>query len=674
MQSKQRLARGFTIFAALALLPALVFVPAKSDDATSAVESRLLDGVKYLASDELEGRGVGTAGLNLAADYIRRQFADAGLNVHAVDGGAFQSFSMTIGSELSQPNSLALTAPDGQLTELKSGDDFRPLSTGGSGKFSGELAFVGYGIEADDKGYNDFADIDIKGKVVIIMRRTPQQNNPHGKFAGGPHGGISRHAALRTKAANAYGAGAVAVLFVNDPHSGRSDLDSAKKRVAQAEKKLVNAAVRFDQTPEDDVDAHKSARSKLSAAVNVLRERRSDVERGIPDNLIKFGYEGNKEQHAIPLLHISREVCDRILKTEGTSLNELETKIDEDFKPQSRILKGWQVAGEVSIKRIEADVKNVIGVLDGVGPLANETVVIGAHYDHVGRGGEGSLAPGSMEIHNGADDNASGTIALIELARRFVAREKKPSRRLVFIAFTGEELGLLGSAHYVKEPVFPLDTTVAMLNMDMVGRLKDDKLTIFGTGTAPRWEKLVDDLGKEYGFQVTKKPGGFGPSDHSSFYGKKIPVLHFFTGTHRDYHRPGDDWDKINSQGMRRVVEVIEQIVLDVADSPERLQYVAVKSAESMRRGGSRPYFGSIPDFSEKSDGYALMGVSPNSPAEKAGLKAGDIIQKINNTKIGNLSDFDLALRKLKGGDTIKVVVKRGNDEKTFDVTLDKPR
>lgn len=656
------------------LFVAVCVAPLHSDDATTAIEARLLDTVKYLASDELEGRGVGSAGLDAAAEYMREQFASAGLNVTAVDGGAFQTFEMTTGSKLGEKNALVLTGPDGTTEELKIDQDFRPLSFGGSGKFSSGVVFAGYGIDAEDQKYNDFADIDVTGRVVIIMRRTPQQGNPHGAFADGPHGGISRHAALRTKVANAYGAGAAAVLFVNDPHSGKTDLKSAKKRVANAEEKVVEAAIAFDSVDPEIADEIQSAREKLAAAVKTLKARREDVERGIPDTLMKFGYGGNSEQHPIPLLHVTRAVCDKILAKADTTLAKLEKQIDDDLKPHSFAIEGWQVSGEVSVERIKAQVKNVIGVLEGEGPLADETVVIGAHYDHVGRGGEGSLAPGSMEIHNGADDNASGASALIELARAIASSQEKPPRRLVFIAFTAEELGLIGSAHYVKNPLFPLDKTVAMINMDMVGRLKDDKLTVFGSGTAPRWDPLLDRLGKEYGFAVTKKPEGFGPSDHSSFYGKKIPVLHFFTGTHSDYHRPGDDWEKINPQGMRRVVAMIQETIMDTASVKERPTYVAVKSDHGVSRGGSRPYFGSIPDFASETTGYALMGVSPGSPADKGGLKAGDVIVGIGEKKIGNLSDFDLALRKYKAGDTIKVIVEREKKQVTLEVTLDKPR
>lgn len=664
-----------SILGVLAILVSLnIAASVQAEEATAAVETRLLDAVKYLASDELEGRGVGSAGLDKAAEYVREQFAAAGLKVEAVDGGAFQPFEMTIRSELGKKNELVLSGPDGKSVSLKIDADFSPLSFGGSGQFSAPVVFVGYGIDAEDKKYNDFADIDIKDKIVIVMRRTPQQGNPHGNFSGGPHGGVSKHAALRTKVANAYGAGAAAVLFVNDPHSGKTNLKSAKKRVDNASGKVAEAAVAFDAVDPQKTEEVKAARKKLSATIKTLKSRKADFAKGAPDDLMKFGYGGNSEQHSIPLLHITRAACDTLLVAAGTSLEKLEKQIDKDLKPRSMEIKGWTASGEVSVKRVKAQVKNVIGVLEGEGPLANETVVVGAHYDHVGRGGEGSLSPGSMEIHNGADDNASGAAALIELARRLGARQEKPPRRMVFIAFTAEERGLIGSAHYVKDPLFSLENTVAMINMDMVGRLKDDKLTVFGSGTAPRWDALIDRLGKEYGFKITKKPDGFGPSDHSSFYGKKIPVLHFFTGTHSDYHRPGDDWEKINPRGMRRVVNMIADVILDTSTQTERPKYVAVKSSGNHMRSGSRPYFGSIPDFANETPGYALMGVSPGSPADKGGLKAGDVIVEIDKKKIGNLSDFDLALRKFKGGDTIKVVVQRGKEKVQFEVILDKPR
>jgi membrane-associated protease RseP (regulator of RpoE activity) len=214
-----------------------------------------------------------------------------------------------------------------------------------------------------------------------------------------------------------------------------------------------------------------------------------------------------------------------------------------------------------------------------------------------------------------------------------------------------------------------------MINMDMVGRLKDDKLTVFGSGTSPVWEDLLTRLGKEGHFTMSLKPEGMGPSDHESFFIRQIPVLHFFTGTHGDYHRPSDDWEKINIPGTERIVDLIEKLIVDVAGLAERPAYVAVKgSADIGDRSGSRPYFGSVPDFGAEKPGYALAGVAPGGPADKAGLKAGDRIVQLGTHRIENLADFDLALRSFSPGDSVEVAVMRGDERVTMKVVLDKPR
>ncbi|HTQ38568.1 MAG TPA: M20/M25/M40 family metallo-hydrolase [Pirellulales bacterium] len=318
--------------------------------------------------------------------------------------------------------------------------------------------------------------------------------------------------------------------------------------------------------------------------------------------------------------------------------------------------------------------KNVVAVLEGEGPHADEAIVIGAHYDHLGRGEPGSLEPDSHEIHHGADDNASGVAAMLEIARQLAAREKKLPRQVVFIAFTGEERGLYGSAHYVKDPLAPLDKTIAMLNLDMVGRMTDDKLIVYGTGTASEWGDLLTRLNEKHDFQLTRHPEGYGPSDHSSFYAKRIPVLFFFTGTHKDYHRPSDTFDKINVDGMRRVAELVADAAVAIAETDARPTYKDIGGPSQFAKSGDRPYFGSIPDFSQDQPGYALMGVSKGGPAEAAGIQGGDIILRLGDYPIANLEDFDTALRKFKAGDRITVLVKRGSDEMKFAVTLEPPR
>jgi Peptidase family M28/PDZ domain/PA domain len=644
-------------------------------DGNPQTQQRLIADVKFLASDELEGRGIGSKGLNLAADYIRDQFAKAGLKLDAINGGPFQSFAMQTDAELGPSNTLELTGPDNRKISLTLKSDFLPQSFGESGAFSGGLAFCGYGIESPDNNYDDFAGLDLKGKVAVLLRRVPDQANPRSKFAG-RHGAISSHGDLRSKVGNAHAHGAAAILLVNDPYSSRQELEQGQKQVANLAKEVAEAAVEFEATDPNDVEKYAAARKKLSTEAVRYKSGKAHLGSDEPDTLMKFGYASTKAFRNIPVLHITRAAADLFLKPAlGKTVADLEAAIDKDVKPQSALIPGWNVSGTVTIERKSADVKNVIAVLEGTGPLANETIVVGAHYDHVGRGGPGSLLPGSTDVHNGADDNASGTAALLELARRLSARRQKLSRRIVFIAFTGEESGLIGSAQYTSEPVFPLDKTVAMLNMDMVGRLKEEKLTVFGTGTAPIWEGLLNEHARDLGFDVTFKPEGFGPSDHSSFYAKQIPVLHLFTGNHSDYHRPSDDWEKINIPGIERVVDLMERLTVRIAETSERPQYVAVKgTADISAREGARPYFGSIPDFGAKMPGYALAGVSPGGPADKGGLKAGDIIIQLGMVKIENLEDFDLALRRFIPGDTVSVTVMRGMEKVTVRVTLDKPR
>ncbi|MFN0139799.1 MAG: M20/M25/M40 family metallo-hydrolase [Pyrinomonadaceae bacterium] len=348
---------------------------------------------------------------------------------------------------------------------------------------------------------------------------------------------------------------------------------------------------------------------------------------------------------------------------------------------------------------------NIIGILDGHDRvLKNEAIVIGAHYDHLGRGGQGSLAANSTEIHHGADDNASGTAAIIELARQF-AKEKKNKRTIIFIAFSGEEDGLFGSKFYVNNPVFPLDKTVAMINLDMVGRLNDKKLTIGGIGTASEWKPLVESknsIPNSSNVKILSMPGipgnpdmdtppgtgripklserlnnfvlqlnedGFGPSDHSSFYGKQIPVLFFFTGTHLDYHKPSDTADKINYVGLQQIVAYVAAIAKAVDENPQRPTYTVAKSANTGGRTGFSISLGTIPTYADSTDGMVLDGVRENSPASRAGLKTGDKMVKLAGKDVKNVYDYTAILGEMKADVEYEVVIVRGRETLTLKIT-----
>ncbi|MFM8578637.1 MAG: M28 family peptidase [Planctomycetaceae bacterium] len=617
-------------------------VPEAADPTASL--SRLRASVEYLAGPTMEGRGPGTPGIDAAGEWVRQRFAELGLSALPDRDTSLQPFPMTLDAKLGPPsaNTAELVGPPGPdgaptVVTLELGRDYTPLAAGGSGAFDLPLAFAGYGITAPAEDYDDYASFDPKGHAVIVLRHEPQQDDPHSVFDGNQN---SQYAALSRKVANASEHEVAGVVFCNDGPEVR---------------RMVEAARRKDES-------HAAGQQGSTDAADD------------GDRLMDFTRAGDgTERRRMPVLQVKRALLDRVVReTAGTSIDAIEEQIDHELAPASKPLTGWRIRGTTAIERTEAVGRNVLAILPGKGPHAKEVVVLGAHYDHLGYGGSNSASPEVRAVHHGADDNASGTAMLIEVAR-LLAAAGPFDRTILFIAFSGEERGLLGSAHYTANPVVPLDDTVAMVNLDMVGRLVDDKLIVHGTGTGEGFDSLVDRLTFDRGFTVAKEPGGFGPSDHSSFYAKRIPVLHLFTGSHADYHRPTDTAEKVNYDGMDRITGLVTELVGDLADLPERPGYIEVASKQ-FARGGDRPYFGSVPDFGKPGGGYAISGVAKDSPAARGGLQGGDVIVRIGESAVTNLEDFDSALRKHKAGDTVPVVVRRDGAEKTLEVTLDPPR
>jgi hypothetical protein len=586
----------------LTLLGLLLTTPLRGDEAS---EARLKRDVTFLASDECEGRGVGTKGLDRAAEYIARQFAEAGLRPGGVDGSYFQPFPIIRGSEQDGPARLVLHGPLGQTISLKAGSDFTVNGLSGPGEVSAPIVFVGFGVTAKDIGYDDYAGVDVKGKIVLAIRRVPRWANDATPFDGVRK---NDHAGLDNKQALASINGAAGLIMIND---------------------LTEQA----------------------------------------DGLVPFQTTARAvSNYNLPFLQMRRSLAEQLFaNSAGPGLRELEQGIDRELKPHSRELPGWKVTLEVKVKRTTITVKNIIGVLEGSGPLAKETLVIGAHYDHLGYGGRGSgsLAPNSKEIHHGADDNGSGTTAMMELARRFAADKNRQGRRLVFMAFTAEESGLIGSRYYCKrQPLFALKDTAAMLNLDMVGRLRTDpktgkeKVLIEGSGTGKGFDTLLDKLNP--GFQLSKKAGGNGPSDHDSFYNQGIPVVFLWTGTHEDYHRPTDTAEKINIAGMAKMLDYAEAIAVRLATDTPRPEFVAVASAFTTSPGaGKGPRLGIMPDYEEDKPGVLVGGLGKDGPAEKAGLKKGDLIVEIAGRPVQNINAYMKLMALQRPGQPVEVAVMR---------------
>jgi aminopeptidase YwaD len=591
----------YSTLAHTALFVACLNIAAAQAPTPEITAGELRGHIKYLASDELEGRASGTQGNVNAAIYIATQLKLSGLKPAGDNGTFFQSFDFVSAVKPGEHNSCVVKGrglPGGEQ-EMILDKDFRPFGFSGSGTVKGSLVFAGYGISAPDLSYDDYTGLEVRDKVVVVLRFAPDGSGSKSDF--------QKYTALRKKAQVARDKGAVAMILVTGP-----DDDAA-------------------------------------------------------DSLLKLAVDQNGAPVGIPAVTMRRAVFELLMKNNGLSLKSLQDSIRATRVPRSFQIPGATVTMETEITRVMATTANLLAYLEGNDPVLNdEVLVIGAHMDHLGWGGprSGSMMPDTTAIHNGADDNASGTAAVLEIAQAFAAHAKEIKRSLLFIFFSGEEIGLLGSAYYVEQPFFSLNATVGMLNLDMVGRLQNRALTIGGTGTSPVWNDLLTRENADSTFALTLNPDGFGPSDHASFSGKDIPVLFFFTGTHDDYHKPGDDWEKINYAGEEKLTKYVYRIAaavdtMRVRPAFARVQMASGRGNASGDRRGFSATLGIVPDVSESSNGMKISGVRPGSAAEKAGLKTGDVITNIAGRKVLNVYDYMGVLEDLKPGQEVEVMILR---------------
>jgi hypothetical protein len=595
------------------------------DPAPGAVEGRLLKDVEYLASDELEGRGVRTRGIDLAADFLADEFRRIGLKTDHYQGTPFHEFTVYTGGSHGTVQTLTWHHGDEHVS-LTTRIDYTSLMVTSSGNFRLPLAFVGYGITAPDLGYDDYAGLDVRGHAVVMLRQEPRLADPESPFGGAEP---TEHAYLLTKIRNAVKHGAAAVVVGTDRASLPPALDGA---ATHAETLL-------------------------------------DVE-------LTSGLGGD----SLPVVHVRRPILDGWLRTAGLNLGEIEASIDRTLHPTSQRLAGAELEGRVALTRPGRKLRNVVATLEGHGEHAAETIIVGAHYDHLGRGGWGSLAIGANgEIHNGADDNASGTAVLLETARQLTARSTPLPRRVLFLAFTGEELGLYGSKRYVQDPLIPLTDTVAMLNLDMVGRLRQDRLIAYGVGTAEEWPGWLKDSAAVPKLQILGEPSGFGPSDHAPFHERGVPVIHFFTGFHPEYHRPPDDVPLINIPGMRRVTELLVELVIKVAEAPKRPTTTTVDQPFRFADDGSLSgLFADEAPLPRRQLGVRLKprGTEPGleierilsgSHAERIGLRAGDILLRFNEAPLNDVAGLATHLEALTAGARFRLTFDRGGVQREIE-------
>ena len=643
--------RTLRLFGSLGLLVTLACqVPTRRADTLTFLDSArpnvlsLKEDVVWLAADERQGRRAGTSGEKAAAEYIARRFERLGLEPAGENGTYFQEFEVSLPARDGGGSSLVVHQEGGPLL-VDAQEAIVPLFCSEGGPVTGTAWFCGYGIVNEMMGWDDYGGQDLAGGIAFIVRGTP------------PDDVIGKHpeAMEEEGVTKGHGWGNSGSIF--------HKVMTAKRHGA--------AGVVLVQHPEDSSEP-------------LLRFDASQTGRaGIPCAMITSDTMSLMAGNYVGYLDLSDSVGDRQAHYDESDPIKLVVNISahviaqvglqpylvvEGVKPNSSPI---TVELRADVVRESAPARNVLARRTGA--LPDRTVVIGAHYDHLGHGGEGSLAPNEYgEIHNGADDNASGTACVLELAR-LLSGEWIPDGDVVFALWSGEELGLLGSEHFMRNPTFDLAEMHANINLDMVGRCDDGELTVLGAGTSPRFEGWMAGAGvyADLKLGVSLSPRGDGGSDHQSFLRREIPALHLFSGTHPDYHKPSDDAEKVEIDGMRRVVLLCLEFVTRMHQESE-LAFTEVdeEAQEPIHRRSSGARFGSVPSYAPDDRGLVLEGTSPRGPAEAAGLLGGDILTQVGAIGIGTIHDFVYALQAYKPGDVVKVRFLRDGEEQETRVTL----
>ena len=590
---------------------------------TAITRDDLYEHVSYLASDRLEGRMTGTEGTRLAAEYIAARFKEAGLEPLGGNSTYFQEFTFPAGVELvREKNSLRclLGSHGSGAADLRVEKDFRPLSFTTNDSVDGGLVFAGYGLVVpEDQGrpkYDSYAGLDVGDKIVLVLDDVPQKLSTEQRIR------FTHYSGPRYKAMQAKQRGAKGFLLVVGPN-----------------------------TP---------------GAGELLPLSRSASDTGII------------------AASITVDAADGILQLTGKSIGELQTFLDGGELPAEAKVDTASVtlSLETHLERKEGRCRNVVGLLPGIGDddPADEYVMLGAHYDHIGHGeagGSRAHAGEEGQIHNGADDNASGTATVLELAAaladaRGSDRSERPRRGVIFACWSGEEIGIIGSAHFAKHAPCPLGRIAAYVNFDMVGRLRDGRLILQAVGSSSAWRGLLERVNVVEPLNLSLQDDPYLPTDTTAFYPAGVPVLSFFTDVHDDYNRPTDDADTLNYAGMEKIARFARCLAADLARTAKAPSYAEVKRAKPRSGGGGRRrvYTGTIPDFTASDvPGMKISGVGGGSPAEKAGLKTGDLIVKFAGQEIRSLEDYAVVLGAVKPDEPVEIVVIRDKQKVTLQIT-----
>ncbi len=581
-----------------------IIIPATSQNSnTEITKTELKKYISYLASDSLKGRKPGTPEGVLAAEYIGDYFKN--LAYKSFGDSYYQYFDVVTEVTAGNTNYLKI----GEYSAIL-GTDYTPLNFSDNAEVSAEVVFVGFGfdIDADSIKWNDYANIDVKGKWVLALRADPELDNADSKFI--------PYANERSKVLTAKEKGAAGIIFVS--------------------------GVEFDKR----------------------------------DKLLRMTIDQTESNLGIPALHIKRSIADKILSQSGKTIEDIEAWLNTNKKPQSfNCETKISALSNVTFKKVKT--QNVIAYLEGTDEtLKKEYIVIGGHYDHLGFGGPNSSSrmPDSNAIHYGADDNASGIASIMEIAEK-LANNSTHKRSVIVMAFGAEEIGLIGSKFFTSNPSVDLKDIKAMINIDMVGRLKEsNELSVGGVGTSIEGEELLNNLlDDDSELKLGVSYNGFGPSDHSSFYIENIPVFFFSTGAHDEYHTPLDVVEKINFDGLKLLDDYIYDLAIDIINRDENLNFQeSGPKGKAVVSRGSKVKLGIMPNFGKSdNNGLKVDAVTPESPAYIGGMKKNDVITGIAGGEIHNIYEYMARMGKLKRGQTITVDIRRGEENKVLLIQLE---
>ncbi len=607
---------------------------ANSSAAASFSPQHLSNDVAYLASEKLEGRFTGSKGAELAAEFLAQRLRAAGLQPLGDSNTFFQRFEFNSGVRVITNQNHLFVHADQRAFPFSVEKDFRPLAFSDNGFAEGNVVFAGYGLSVPGKlgeGYDSYAGLNVSNKVVLALRYVPEEIEPKRRQE------LNRYAGLRYKAMIAREHGAKAILFVTGPNS-------------------PNAGA-----------------------------------------LTSIEYDGSMAGSGIIAASVTSNVVAQLFAGTGRELKAIQSALDTE-NPHAEggfALTNVRVSITTLLERLKKADRNVLaylppqrapGILPGSSHPPGETpgarsgaevVLVGAHYDHLGFGESGAMLRAGEEkkIHPGADDNASGTATVLALAEQLAAERAKNSgaftRGILFAFWSGEEVGVIGSSQFAEHPPVPISNIIACVNFDMVGRLRDNKLILQGIGSSPAWRRLIEKRNVAAGFDMVLQEDPYLPTDVTPFYPRGIAVVNFFTGSHDDYHRPTDTSEKVDYIGMERIAKFARGLLLDLVSTNARPEYAKVTSAKGDAGGREnlRAFLGTIPDYAAEVQGVKLSGVRAGSPAEKAGLKLGDVIIEFAGQKIANIYDYTYALDAAKIGKPVQVVVTREGQRVAVSVT-----